>query len=55
MLNIMKKPEIALEVIISDKNATNMNPILRDIIKNDSELLKKAKEIAAKYKVALNL
>ena len=57
MIKYMNKLEDSLEIIITDKNidASNMNFILKDIINNDPNLLKKAKEIALKYKVAINL
>ena len=57
MIKYMNKLEDSLEIIICDKNidVSNMNFILKDIINNDPNLLKKAKEIALKYKVAINL
>ena len=57
MLKYMNKLEDSLEIIIADKNidVSNMNLILKDIINNDPNLMKKAKEIALKYKVAINL
>ena len=57
MIKYMNKLEDSLEIIITDKNidVSNMNFILKDIINNDPNLLKKAKEIALKYKVAINL
>ena len=57
MMKYMDKLEDSLEIIITDKNIeiSNMNFILKDIINNNQNLKKKAKEIALKYKVAINL
>ena len=57
MLKSMNKMEESLEIVISDKNMdpSNMILILKEIINNNPNLLKKAKEIALKYKVEINL
>lgn len=56
MVKYMNKLEAALEIVITDKNIdAAKNFILKDIINNDPNLKKKAKEIALKYKVAINL
>ena len=56
MLKSMNKMEESLEIVISDKNmdSSNMILILKEIINNNPNLLKKAKEIALKYKVEIN-
>ena len=55
MLRFMDKPEIALEVIISDKNVENLTDFVKEIIAKKPKLLRKAKELADKNKVILNL
>ena len=57
MLKTMNKLEDSLEIIITDKNIdiSNINSILTDIINNNPNLIKKAKEIALKYKIEINL
>ena len=57
MMIEMNKLEDALEIVITDKNIDidNMDFILKGIIKNNPNLLKKAKELALKYKVAINI
>ena len=55
MLKYMNKPEIALEVIISDKNVENLTDFVKEIIGKKPKLLRKAKELADKNKVVLNL
>ena len=57
MLKYMKKYEDALEIIISDKNihVESINDSLREIINLKPTLLQKAKELASKYKVSINI
>ena len=57
MLKFMNKYEDALEIIISDKNLDidNINNLLRDIIHIKPDLIQKAKDLALKFKVAINL
>jgi hypothetical protein len=51
MLELMNKYDIALEVIISDKNSTNKRNLVNGIISKKPELKKKADELFMKYKV----
>ncbi len=51
MLKIMDKYEIALEVIISDKNFQNMRDRVNDILNRKPNLRQKAEELFTKYKI----
>ena len=55
MLKFMDKPEVALEIIITNKSLENMEELVKEIIKKKPKLLRKAKDIAEKNKVILNL
>ena len=53
MLKLMDKYETALEVIISDKNATNKRNMIKDILNRKPNLRQKSEELLVKYKVNL--
>ena len=57
MMKFMNKYEDALEIIITDKNLDidNMNHILKELIYIKPNLLQKATDLAAKYKIAIKL
>ena len=55
MLKHMEMLDVALEVIITDKHIENMTDFINDIISKKPKLLRKAKEIAEKNKIALNI
>ena len=55
MLQYIEIPEIALEVIMLDKNIENINDFVKDIISKKPKLIYKAKALAEKYKVNLNV
>ena len=49
------EPEYALEVYIADKTISNVSDYVKDIISKKPKLINKAKELAEKYKVTLEL
>ena len=49
------EPECALEVYITDKTISNVSDYVKDIISKKPKLINKAKELAEKYKVTLEL
>ncbi len=51
MLDIMDRYDIALEIIISDKNAINKRNLVNNIISKRPDLKQKADELFLKYKV----
>ena len=53
MLKLMDKYDIALEVIIADKNATNKRNMINDILSRKPNLRQKSEELIIKYKVNL--
>ena len=55
MLKYMDKLDIALEAIITDKTVENKEELVMDIIKNKPKLKFKAKALAEKNNVVLNL
>jgi hypothetical protein len=55
MLKYMQQFEVALEVIITNKNIENISDLVGNITKGKPKLLRKAKEIANKNKIILNL
>ena len=57
MLKAMNKLEDALEIVILDKNfdIEHINYIIKDIVGKNPNLIKKANELALKYKVGINL
>ena len=55
MLKYMQQLEAALEVIITNKNIENISDLIGNIIKGKPRLLRKAKEIADKNKIILNI
>ena len=54
MLNNMD-PKIAMEVIILDKNISNVSDYIKNMINKDPKLINTAKRLSEQYKITLNL